>query len=407
MQQSLATLYVLQTRIQLFLNKSQIRWGFVALAYLTLLCQSILDNARGPAYPNILETFEISASRGAYLFALASFAGLISNMAARWWLPKLDIIWGSTLSLLFMAIGSFLFGLSSDYGLWLLDASSLIMGLGMGSANVAMNLLIARGTPLKQRRQIYAGLHSIYGLGSLSAPLLLSVYMAASGTWSGFFQWLAILPSLVMFVCLLRHKQLHLHHEKSERKQNIVPPISFPSRLAYGMVFGFYVASEIIISTRLVIYLNNAHQISLENARMSLSAFFLSMLLGRFLFTIIPLKGASQRWLLLSCALTISTYILAQLFNPFILVLTGLTMSYFYPVAMDWLSKKFPNGIEWMTASVLTAISIMLVTMHLGFGFISDHFGIEIAMAFVPIFQTICLLLLIFLGKAENHIART
>jgi len=83
------------------------------------------------------------------------------------------------------------------------------------------------------------------------------------------------------------------------------------------------------------------------------------------------------------------------------MALTGLTMSYFYPVAMDWLSKKFPDGLEWMTASVLTSVSILLILMHLGFGYVSDMLGIEMAMALVPIFITGCLSLLLVLGKAQ------
>ncbi len=382
--------------------RTKIHWAFILLAYLTLFSQSILDNARGPAYPNILETFDFSAARGAYLFALASLAGLMANVGARWWLPRFDVVTGSAIALLLMALGSFLFGLSPSYGPWLLDFSSLVIGLGMGAGNVAMNLLIARGAPVSHRRRLYSGLHSIYGLGSLSAPLMLSFYFAADGTWFGFFQWLALLPAAVMVISLFNRR--HLIDDQITEKKTRAPltaPVPLLPRFAYGQVFGLYVASEIIISTRLVIYLNSAHAISLEDARMALSVFFLSLLLGRFLFTVIPLQGSSQRWLLLSCATTIAMYLIAQTFHPFVLALTGLSMSYFYPVAMDWLAKKFPHGLEWMTASVLTSISLMLVIMHLGFGMITDHFGIETAMGFVPILQFCCLLLLMRLGKAE------
>src|SRR5690606_34324980 len=116
---------------------------------------------------------------------------------------------------------------------------------------------------------------------------------------------------------------------------------------------------------------------------------------------ILPIKGASQRWLLASCSATIIIYAMARWHSPYWLALTGFTMSYFYPVAMDSLTKKFPHGIQWMTASVLTSISVMLVIMHLGFGEISDHFGIESAMAFLPIIQLIALTLLLKLGKAQ------
>ncbi len=76
-------------------------------------------------------------------------------------------------------------------------------------------------------------------------------------------------------------------------------------------------------------------------------------------------------------------------------------MSFFFPVAMDWLSKKFPQGLEWMTASVQTTVSLILVIMHIGFGYITDYFGINLAMGLIPIFQFLCMILLAFLGKAS------
>lgn len=377
-------------------------WAFVLLAYMTLLSQSILDNARGPAYPNILESFNINASRGAYLFAWASFAGLIAQVSARWWLPRIEVVAGTIFSLILMALGSFLFGQSPNVDLWLLDVSSIIMGLGMGAANVTMNLLIARGTPLSHRRQFYAGLHSVYGLGSLSAPLLLALYLSGGVSWGGFFCWLIILPLLTVLISVLQRNELE--HESIDLKlpkKILSAPAPLTSRLAYGLVFGFYVAAEIVISSRLVIYLTHGHQIDIDKARLALSCFFLALLAGRLLFTIVPIKGASQRWLLLSCATTLVIYLMARTISPLIMALTGLTMSYFYPVAMDWLSKKFPQGLEWMTASVLTSVSVMLILMHLGFGYVSDMLGIEMAMALVPIFITACFSLLLVLGKAQ------
>lgn len=384
------------------MTKRNIHWAFVLLAYFTLLSQSIIDNARGPAYPDILTDFSINASRGSWLFAWASLAGLVANATARWWLPKVEAVIATIASLLLMSLGSLLFSYSKEIGVFALDLSSIIMGLGMGGANVAMNLLIARGTPLSHRRQFYAGLHSVYGLGSLSAPLLLSFYISSGGEWSSFFIWLSLLPFIILSLSLLKYSELaHESIDFSKPRARLAAPIKLSSRLAYGCVFAFYVASEIVISTRLVIYLTSSHNINITDARMALSFFFLALLAGRLLFTVVPLKGASQRWMLLSCLLTLCIYLLARLFSPLLLSLCGASMSFFYPVAMDWLSKKFPTGLEWMTASVLTNISLILVIMHISFGYISDILGLEFAMGLIPVFQLLCLGLVVTLGKAD------
>tara|TARA_R110000868_G_scaffold117600_15_gene312510 strand:- start:16920 stop:18077 length:1158 start_codon:yes stop_codon:yes gene_type:complete len=382
-------------------NKS-IHWAFVLLAYFTLLCQSIIDNARGPVYPDILDFFNISSTRGAWVFALASLAGLASNITARWWLPRFEAFTSTIVSLGLMSIGSLIFSQSSQLGVWALDVASIIMGLGMGGANVSMNLLIARGTPLTHRRQFYSGLHSVYGLGSLSTPLLLNFYIGFGGSWHRFFLLLSILPFIILTTAIIRKN--NFEHESTSPNRirlKLTAPVALPIRLSYGFVFAFYVASEIVLSTRLVLYLTTLHSIDVSSARMALSFFFLSLLAGRLLFTVVPLKGASQRWLLVSCASTLVIYSLSQIISPLFLSLCGLSMSFFFPVAMDWLSKKFPQGLEWMTASVQTTVSLILVIMHIGFGYITDYFGINLAMGLIPIFQFLCMILLALLGKAS------
>ena len=379
----------------------EVKWAFIILAYSLLLFQSVLDNSRGPIYPEILADFNIDAARGSWIFALASFSGLLANLTAKWWLPAIEAIHATHIALFLMSLSSYLFGYSLGNGLFLLDLSSLLMGFGMGMANVTMNILIARGTKEEFRRQFFSGLHSVYGIGSLSAPIILNIFLATQNSWTSFFKYLAFIPLFMLVSSIIfSTKYEHESIDKSKPKVKLIAPTPFINRLSFGSVFGFYVASEIVVSTRLVLYLNTSHAISLDTARTTLSFFFLLLLLGRLLFTILPIKGASQRWLVFSCVSSIVIYICSLVISPYLLALLGLTMSFFYPVAMDWLSKKFPTGFDFMSASVLTIVSLSLVFMHLGFGYVSDLLGIEYAMGLVPLLQFICLVLLLRLGKA-------
>src|SRR5690606_34120290 len=106
-----------------------------------------------------------------------------------------------------------------------------------------------------------------------------------------------LLPLLPLILAASKRNEFSQSKAPEQMTSVLTAPTSTLTRLLYGGVFGFYVASEIIISTRLVLYLNAAHGIELENARFTLSIFFLLLLCGRFLFAILPIKGASQRWL--------------------------------------------------------------------------------------------------------------
>lgn len=375
-----------------------IQWPLIILAYLTLLSLALIDNARGPVYPNIIADLNISATRGSMLFAIASFSGLLTNITARWWLPYINAYWATLLSLFFLGIGSYLFAHTTSYGTWMLDISSFITGLGMGISNIGINLLVAKATPILQRRRFFAGLHSIYGIGSFASPLLLNLYLFYFLSWHTFFILLSIPPLFIMFSYFFGYRNKITSHENQHDKK-LKAPCGLALRMAFALLFGFYVSSEIVVSSRLVYFLSFYDSIDLTQARYALSLFFLGLLAGRLAFAIFTIPLKSEALLIFSLLSTITLYLFSLWFNPLILAFSGLTMSYFFPVAMEWLSRIFGEHLEYMMASVMTGISITLVLMHLSFGIVTDLLGIQAAMAIFPILQAFCLVLILLLRK--------
>jgi MFS transporter, FHS family, glucose/mannose:H+ symporter len=375
------------------------KWPLIILAYVTLFSLSIIDNSRGPAYPDILSHFHISSTRGSFMFAIATASGLISSLSARWWLHRFTIVQSSSFSLLCLFMGSLCFGLSARFGLFFLDLASMIMGIGMGCSNICMNLLISRGTSDKYRRQFFSGLHSIYGIGSLSAPLLLSLSYSINKPWPQFFIVISIIP-LLTFLWSLKISPHQLSLATQPRPQS-VPTLALTERVSIGSIFGFYVASEVMISSRLVYYLEQGHNIPLGQARLALSLFFAMLLLGRLLFTIIPFKGRSETWLKISCSATLLIFTFSLLIDPRLMSLTGLTMSFFYPLGMEWLSRNYADQLEQMMASILTSVSVALISMHLLFGVITDLLGINIAILATYILQGGALLFILLFTKKK------
>lgn len=378
-------------------------WGIILCAYLLLLIVSISDNARGPSYPEILTLFDLSNSRGALIFALSSLAGLLANLSTRWWFPQLGIINGIIVSLIILTAGLFLFGFSSFMGLLFLDISCFLIGFGMGMSNVLMTIMVVQASPINSRRQFLSGLHAVYGFGSLTAPLLIGLFVSMGSNWAIFYMSFALLPLLFLPVIYFgQNKYLtKLKKVKGEPKKKLTPPTTFLNRLSYGLLLGIYVAAEIIISSRLVLYLYSANDISIDVARICLSIFFLFLMLGRLFVALVPLAIRNSSLMIISCVAGIFIYFLGLLISPYFFVLLGLSMSFFFPVGMSWLSQKFPDGVEWMTASVLTTVGVVLIFMHLMFGVIADFIGIHFAMATVPFMLAICIIL-IFLKRWED-----
>jgi MFS transporter, FHS family, glucose/mannose:H+ symporter len=380
-------------------NINKINWSLVLFAYFTLLSLALIDNSRGAVYPNIISDLNISSFRASMLFGIASFAGLITHMTARYWLRLISSYQAILYALLMMSAGSYLFSQSVEFGVWMMDIASLLMGFGMGVASMGINLIIASATPLIHRRRFYAGLHSIYGIGSFVAPVLLNFHLIYAKSWSSFFIVLALMPIFIIIFSLIKNKTSteNNKHNKSE----MIAPCGFSMRVLFAMLFGFYVSSEIIISSRLVYYLSSNDKISTENARYALSVFFLGLLAGRLIFTLVKTKTKSDNLLIISLLASILIYFLSTQISPYVLALSGLSMSYFFPVAMEWLSKIFVNGFEYMVASVMAGVSLMLVIMHSCFGLVSDFIGVQGAMAISPILQTICLILILITKKIK------
>ena len=76
-------------------------------------------------------------------------------------------------------------------------------------------------------------------------------------------------------------------------------------------------------------------------------------------------------------------------------------MSYFFPVAMEWLNKKCPIGIEYMTGSIFTLISVNLVVLHSFFGQVAELFGLQKAFLMTPVLLVLSLIILIILERIK------
>lgn len=357
-----------------------------------------LDNSRGPAYPLILKDLSLTPNLGAWFFSIASLSGLIVYLSSPKWLPTLGVVRGTKLSLVIMGLGSMLMGvipyLESQY--FFLLFFSMIFGIGQGLSSFCMNLLVAEACTSENRSRAFSALHSCYGVASFVAPLVFSQFMTWRDSWSQFYLFMATLPFLVFILVFKIGRGVKI--------SKVLPPktsLSFKRRFLYGGVFSFYVASEIVISTRLIYFLIEAKGFSSENAAQNLSIFFLSLMGGRLLFAFLPMKGLSYRAMVLSLITSILVFFLGYTKDPKYLAFLGGSMSFYFPMGMNWLTSRFEKGREQMIASVMTQVGVLLIIMHFFFGEIASRLGVEKALLMAPLLLGTSLLFLISLKNEE------
>lgn len=376
--------------------QSKNRLSYILLAYFSLFCSGLMDNIRGPAYPDILTCFGVTMSVGSLFFAVASFTGLPVIVFGRLWIAYVGEVRGQLISILLMGIGFLGVGLSgylyNGYTEFIISAA--VFGAGLGATSFTTNVLIAMGTNEGNRRRFFSGLHSMYGLASVIAPTMYALAIENSIGWQKVFIFLAATPLLIIiFFC--RTKNLPRTRGVAQK----VSRIPLKSTTILGLMMGFYAASEIAISSRLVLFIERTMSISVADATIYLSAFFALLLAGRFLFFAIPFPWSTKKWMYASAIVSLACSVAGVLWSPVFLPVCGLTMSIYFPLGMDEISKRFEGRADEVISFVMAYVNIALIFMHWGIGALADHVGVKFAMLLSPALLVATITMMIVSGK--------
>jgi fucose permease len=420
-----------------FSQSNYLDWFLLGLTYLSLFVFGIIDNSRGPVFPDILREFSLSDSQGAYFFLITSGAGLVNNLLAFWWLPRLGAYRVLQVYSIIQLLGLIGLGLERvTPGYFGVLAACAVLGVSSGGLGIAQNLLVTDSVPFALRRRALSGLHGMYGISSLLAPLLVTFNYAVNSvngqvggagapgyaSWRLIFLWLTLGSAVVIVISLFRSSRsvgaklgaaklsstklsstrldpenLGATKEATiSQGQNLssasmgkgaeVGSDLFWRRTAFlALMLSLYVIAEISISSRLVLFARRDAGFSIENSNLLLSGFFLSLFFGRLLFTVVHFHLSHIRLLGISAIASFLFFILGLFFNPIWLAVCGFTMSWFYPTAIAMISDEMADESARATSWCVTMQSLGLMLMHFMMGVLSDRVGLRIALCIGPV----------------------
>lgn len=360
-------------------------WPFIFLSYASLFVFGLTDNIRGPLFPEILKQFAISDGMGSLMFALSNISGFIASYACRYLLRRYDrlsVLQGGCLGLIISLWG---LALSPIFPLFLIF--SFIFGLSLGVLGLVPNILVPMGCNPERKQRMLSGLHTMYGLASLLAPLLAAGVEHLTGSWRWTFGLASVAPILLLlYTGHSSHKSLHTKSQisadehKANKKRNLKP------QLFLALMLSFAVAAEIMISSRLALYMQRNWNFTMEASSIYVTYFFVCMMLGRLLFTLVHIRRSAPRTLSISLVLTVLCLLLGIFVHPLLLAATGFTIAPFYPLALSWISSEFPEDLDSAVSYMMTADSVMLIVMHLSIGKMTDLWGIKHALLIGSLF---------------------
>lgn len=370
-------------------------WLF--FTFVSMLALGFNDNLRGPLFFELLKEFQLTDLQGAWFFSASSLFGFFASLGSAYFLKRFHLLQLLQLSLFVMSASLFGIGFFQNYLLCLLAAG--FFGVSMGFMSVAQNSTIPFLTSPEKQSPVFSGLHSMYGLSSFLAPVAVGWGLVRDWVWRDFFQVSAGVVFLVFLGTLVSsYPQWAREHRTVEQPQkNTIRGLGILS-VYMSLTLSFYVIAEILIGTRLSLYIIREFELNTEEASRYVTGFYLGLLGGRLFGIFIQWPGPIRNQLFVSLVLSFLTILGGLHFNPWLFALCGLTMSPFYPVFMTYLSEIYQKRIGTMMSLTIAVQSLSIVLMHQIVGFVSDLVGIKVAMHLGLLFA---LLSLLFLWRGE------
>lgn len=265
--------------------------ALLIIIYIAFIGLGIPDSLFGTAWPAIYSEFELPISFGSFVTIIISCGTVLSSVISSKIISRLGTNKVSAYSTLLTALA--LLGFSFAPNLWVMFFWAIILGIGAGAIDVALNNYVA----IHYSATHMSFLHCFYGVGVSVSPYILSLVIAGNFGWRGGYRIafaIQLIITLLLFLSLPLWRKAHGGENESE--ENIHKDLSFGSVLkipGVKMMCSLFIASCAIEctcggwgSTFLVEY----KHLPAEKAAQIIMIYYIGMTLGRFLSGVLAAK---------------------------------------------------------------------------------------------------------------------
>lgn len=265
--------------------------ALLIIIYIAFIGLGIPDSLFGTAWPAIYSEFELPISFGSFVTIIISCGTVLSSVISSKIISRLGTNKVSAYSTLLTALA--LLGFSFAPNLWVMCFWAIILGVGAGAIDVALNNYVA----IHYSATHMSFLHCFYGVGVSVSPYILSLVIAGNFGWRGGYRIafaIQLIITLLLFLSLPLWRKAHGGENESE--ENTHKDLSFGSVLkipGVKMMCSLFIASCAIEctcggwgSTFLVEY----RHLPAEKAAQIIMIYYIGMTLGRFLSGVLAAK---------------------------------------------------------------------------------------------------------------------
>ena len=131
--------------------------------------------------------------------------------------------------------------------------------------------------------------------------------------------------------------------------------------------------------------------------------FFMLLTFGRIIFAFIKTKKTNFIILISSIVLSLILFAVAKITSkPIFLSIIGLSMSIYFPCAMDYIAENFKGKLKTHLPMIMNIVTIKLIFMHYLAGRIEESFGAQSTLYLSVFFLIMASLTLVYHRSEKN-----
>jgi fucose permease len=379
--------------------------------FLAYICAGIISVLPGASLLLLADNTHVSLAIAGSSFTLSALGFIIGVLIAGLFSTKLNSKYILIGGLGLMSLAGAIIQLTHSFSVLLI--AQLIKGVGFGLIDVSINTIVTLAFQ-DTLGETLNNVHSSYGIGALSGPLLLSLslQMLNEALWAYLVG--AVVGFVVIFL-LIRQTvpEIPTQNIKQRQQQPSLSRNVFRQPLLWLMALqiALYVGAEIGFGNWIVTILSQSAAISLALAAPAATAFFLGLTIGRLLGGQVLRRGllSENQLLYISIIGGYISGILVAIFPGQIVVsfgasaIVGLFYGPLFPGIMAMASRQFVNNIGIVSSVMLVSTGSAAMVLPALMGILIPVIGINWVLA-LPAFCCLLILVpLILANRRQRH----
>ena len=293
----------------------------LVIIYLIFISLGLPDSVLGSSFPAIANNLQTSEDLSGYIGLVISGCTIISSFFSEKMIKKFSTKFVVSFSILLTALGLVCFSLVTAEYTWAFFLIAVLMGLGAGAIDSALNNYVA----LHYKAIHMNWLHCCWGIGASISPLIIAPFINTSNNSAGWNKGVLTLAIIQFGIAAIAFCSLPLWGKveniiiEKEKEENIQTQENNQSVLKnpifYLAMVGFfcYCALETTTGNWLGFFFNRAKGFDTKQAARLDSLFYIGVTIGRFVCGPLSLKVKEKNMIRIGETILISGAIIAVL----------------------------------------------------------------------------------------------